>query len=342
MEQEIFGKLPSGEEVHRFTLTNRNGLRTRVLTYGGIVSELQVPDRNGDIGDVVLGFDNLEDYLDPRMPYFGTITGRVAGRITGGRFTLDGEEFQLERNDGPNHLHGGSTNLSHRNWRPEVEGDTLHLHYLSPDGESGYPGNVPIRVSYSLTSDNALRIDYAATTDKPTPLSLTNHSYFNLAGEGSGTIHDHVLQIHADETVAMDEHCTLLGRREPVAGKAGDFTTPVRIGDRIDGLLKQHGGDYIVRDGGRGELVPVAQLSEPTSGRILAAFSTHDHLQLYTAAMLEPIFTGKSSRVYERFGAVCLECQGYPDGVNTPELGDIILLPGKTYRHTTIYRFSAE
>jgi aldose 1-epimerase len=338
-----FGKLPTGESVEEFSLTNVNGLALKLITYGGIITELHVPDRRGVTADVVLGFNNLAGYLGSH-PYFGVITGRVAGRITGGRFALDGKNYQLLLNDPPNHLHGGAVGFDKRLWRAEIThphgaAPGVKLTYHSPHGEEGYPGNVDVAVTYSLTDENEMVIRYHAVTDQPTPLSLTNHSYFNLAGEGSGTVENHVLQIQSAEIAQTDEQMTLLGARSPVAGKANDFTRAKRLGEAIPRLLNSHGDNYLLPHSTPKSLEPVARLQDPAGGRIMEVLTTENCLQLYTGASLNGALIGKSGHAYPRFGGLCLECQGYPDGVNHPELGDIILRPGETYRQTTIYRF---
>jgi aldose 1-epimerase len=333
-----FGKLPTAETVEEYALTNRRGLTLKVLTYGGIVNELHVPDRNGVTADVVLGFRDLAGYLGGH-PYFGVIAGRVSGRITGGRFTLDGRNYQLLINDPPNHLHGGAVGFDKRVWRAQVINDGVKLMYHSPHGEERYPGNVDVAVTYSLTDENEVVIRYEAVTDQATPLSLTNHSYFNLAGEGSGTIENHLLQITSSEIAQTDGQMTLLGARSPVIGKANDFNRAKRLGDAIPGLLNSHGDNYFVAHPTRKSLERVARLEDPTSGRIMEVLTTEDCLQLYTAAVLNGSLIGKSERAYQKFGGLCLECQGYPDGANHPELGNIVLRPGEVYQQTTIYRF---
>lgn len=344
IEKTLYGNLPSGEEVTAFTLSHA-GLTIKAITYGGIITELHVPGRDGKVEDIVLGLPSLEAYLAGH-PWFGAITGRVAGRITGGTFELDGKSFQLELNQPPNHLHGGADALDKKNWHGEAATNTkgepfLVLTYRSPDGECGYPGNVDIKVTYTLSNDAVLRIDYEATTDRATPFSLTNHSYFNLAGEAAGSVENHVLQIHADHFVPADDELTLSGTIQPVAGQANDFTRPKPLGEALDGLLKQHGDNYMIRRSEPKVLVPVARVEQKSSGRSMEVESTEACLQFYTGKFLdETRVTGKSGRVYQPFDGLCLECQGYPDGVNHPELDDIVLRPDETYRQTTLYKFT--
>ena len=339
-----FGKLPTGETVEEFTLTNFDGLTLKLITCGATLTELHVPDRRGVTADVVLGFNDLAGYLG-NHPYFGCIAGRVSGRITGGKFTLDGRNYQLALNDPPNHLHGGARGFDKWVWQAKVvnpEGYSgVMLTYRSPNGEQGYPGNLEATVTYLLNDDNELTICYDAVTDQPTPFSLTNHSYFNLAGEGSGTIESHLLQISSSEISRTDAQMTQLGVRSPVGGKPNDFNRAKRLGDAIPGLLNSHGDNYLLAKE-REFSQPVARLEDPSSGRVMEVVTTQDCLQLYTAAVLDGTLIGKSGRPYPKFGGVCLECQGYPDGVNHPELGDIILRPGAEYCHTTRYRFKTE
>lgn len=337
-----FGKLPSGENVEEYSLTNNHGLTLKFIIYGGIINELHVPDRHGATADVVLGFSNLDDYLGPH-PYFGCLVGRVAGRITGGKFKLNGRLYQLALNDPPNHLHGG-IGFGKRLWRATTV-DTpqgpvgVKLTYHSPQGEDGYPGNVDVSVTYSVTDENEVVIDYEAIADAVTPFSMTSHSYFNLAGEGSGTIENHLVQISSADITKTDAQMTLLGIRSPVTGNANDFNQPKRLGDAIPHLLNSHGDNYLLAHPTANSLERVARLEDPSSGRIMDVLTTERCLQLYTAAVLDGSLIGKSGRRYPKFGGLCLECQGYPDGANHPELCDIILRPGEMYRQTTIYRF---
>ena len=340
-----YGTLPAGEEVREFTLENSQGMVAKIIEYGATLTELHVPDARGQSTDVVLGFKNLDGYLGSH-PFFGATIGRVAGRITGGKFSLAGRGYALAINHPPNHLHGGHAGFDKRVWRGQrvlntPAGSTaVNFFRCSPDGEEGYPGQVELAVTYSLTAENELVIQYEATADRATPLSLTHHSYFNLSGEGSGDIANHQLQINADAVTATNADMTQLGYAEPVAGKPNDLNRPQRLGDVISKLLNQHGDNYLLRRNQPGALVPAARLYDPTSGRAMEVFTTEACLQLYSAAVLDGTLIGKSGRHYPKFGGLCLECQGYPDGVNTPELGDIILRPGGTYRQTTIYRFT--
>lgn len=341
-----FGNLPTGQPVEAWTLTGPGGLVLEVMTYGGIVTRLLAPDREGRLADVVLGFNDLDSYVAGH-PYFGAITGRVAGRITGTSFELEGKTYKLVCNDPPNHLHGGIEGFHKKIWAATpIKGpnDTpsLRLNYRSPDGEEGFPGTVGVTVTYTVTADNVFKIETEAVTDQPTPFNLTHHSYFNLAGEAAGSIADHELQIYADEAVPTDEHMTLLGRLESVAGKGNDFRKPRRLGDAIPHLFRNHGDLYLIRRpaGISSKLAPAARLFHPGSGRVLDVATTEMYFQLYTAKSLDGSLTGKSGVPYAPYAAVCLECEGYTDGVHTPSMGDVILRPGHPQRHTTTYAFS--
>jgi aldose 1-epimerase len=346
MREYNFGQLPDGKEVQAVVLNSESGATVEILQLGGIIRSLIIPDGKGNMADVVLGMPTLQHYLAGH-PWFGAITGRVAGRITNGTFSIGKKVFKLEINDPPNHLHGGSQALDKKIWEfidhgADKEGEYVSLRYVSPSGECGYPGKVDIQVTYSLLQNNTLRIKYRATTDDVTPLSLTNHSYFNLAGEDSGPVLDHEVEIAATHVVPTDENLTLQGRIEPVAGTPDDFLIPRRLGDVVGSLLLEHGSNYIFPEGKL--LTPrfVARVREPRSGRIMEVWSTEKCLQFYTGRFMdkEP-WIGKSGRPYKRFEGMCFECQGYPDGVNTPEVEDILLRPGKIYSQITEYRFFA-
>jgi aldose 1-epimerase len=323
-------------------LRNRSGLMMKVLNLGALIAELHVPDQKGKLADVVLGFSKDEQYLSEH-PFFGVIAGRVAGRISGGKFSLAGVNYALELNDPPNHLHGGSQALDKQLWEMDApeesdDGASVRLRYLSRDGDQGYPGNLSIEVTYTLTDENELVIDYHATTDQATPVSLTNHAYFNLAGEGSGTIEGHVLMINADHYAPTDDAMTLLGQVAPV-GK-----NDLRLGKRLSAVIpllhKRHGDNYFVQQGPSDEPVHVARLTDPASGRQMDVLTTEPCLQFYTGVSLDGSLIGKSGVPYGPHAGLCLECQRYPDGVNHPERGDIILVPGNAYRQRTVYRFS--
>jgi len=340
-----FGHLPTGEPITAYTLSNASGASLDVITYGGIVTSLRVPDRRGRLADVVLGFDNLAAYVVGH-PYFGAIIGRIAGRLTAGKLILPDGTHQVACNNGHNHLHGGLTGFDKRVWSAEpvtrADGaDSLRLTYHSPDGEEGYPGNLDVAVTYTFTAQNEFIVESEAVTDRVTALSLAQHTYFNLAGEGSGSVLDHEVQIFSDTVVpAADAGMTLSGRRTAVAGTGNDFTSPRRLGDALPGIFKAHGENYCLRPAASAAPAPVARVVEPVSGRVLEVSSNDCCLQFYTGMALDGTRTGKSGRAYGPHAALCLECQGYPDGAHHPELGDILVRPGMPQRRTTIYAFS--
>ncbi len=346
-----FGKTADGTPVDLYTLTNAHGMKAKIITYGGVVTELDAPDRDGKMGDVVLGFDNLKSYL-AGDPYFGALIGRVANRVAKGRFTLGGKEYKLVKNNGPNALHGGEKGFDKVVWKGEPveskDGPALKLSYVSKDGEEGYPGALSVTVVYTLTNDDALQIDYQATTDKATPVNLTNHSYFNLAGPGSGDVLDETLTIAADKYTPVDDTLIPTGELKSVKGTPYDFTKPERIGARIGELkgdpAKSDPGGYdinYVLNGGNGPAF-AARVSDPKSGRIMEVWTTEPGLQFYTGNFLDGTLTGKNGVVYKKHQALCLEADHFPDSVNHPDFPSTILEPGKTYKQTTIYKFSAK
>jgi aldose 1-epimerase len=345
MRSEIqdFGRLPDGTAIQQIHLSNDHGLTLSVITYGATITGITTPDRHGCLADVVLGFPDLAGYLG-KQPYFGATVGRVAGRITGARFTLDGATYQLPVNNGANHLHGGLVGLSFRAWTLlgcEQRSDRLEvvLTCRSVDGDEGYPGNVDLRVTYWVTNDGEVGIGYEAVTDKATPLSLTNHAYFNLAG--SGTILEHRLAIHADRYYPADSVSTLLGTLIPVDA-ANDLRQARRLAEVVPGIADQHGDLYLVRRSAAGDLVPTARLSDPHSGRVLEVSTSDTCVQFFAAKILSGALIGKGGQAYPRFGAVCLECEGYPDAANRPDFEDGIVRPGSPYHRTTVYRFTTD
>jgi aldose 1-epimerase len=348
LKKESFGKTPDGKKVELYTLTNSNGVEARIITYGGIVVSLKVPDRNGRLEDVVLGFDSLEDYVK-KNPFFGTITGRYANRIAKGRFTLNGVEYKLAVNNGENHLHGGLKGFDKVIWkarpRQAMNGVGLELTYRSRDGEEGYPGNLSVTVTYLLTNNNELRIDYSATTDKDTVINLTNHSYFNLAGAGSGDILKHEVIINADQVTPVDAGMIPTGQLASVKGTPLDFTVSQAIGKRIDSDYEQlvlgKGYDHnFVFSNYDGSLRQQVTVYEPSTGRVMQVLTTEPAVQLYTGNFLNNL-TGKGGRTYLRRHGFCLETQHYPDSPNKPNFPSVVLKPGATFKSTTMYRFSA-
>ena len=342
-----FGTTKSGQSAALYTLTNARGHEVRISTLGGTIVSLMVPDRDGKVEDVVLGFDALRDY-EERSPFFGCITGRYANRIAGGKFELDGRTYSLAVNNGPNHLHGGIVGFDKKIWkaRTEKSGDavTLILSHTSPDGDEGYPGALTCEVAYAWTNSDDLRIDYTATASAPTVLNLTNHSYFNLAGHDGGRILDHQLKLNADAFTPTDATAIPTGEIRPVEGTPFDFRTAQRIGDRIDSPDQQtkwgFGYDHnFVVNGSAGRLRPCAELSDPASGRVMTVRTTEPGVQLYTANFMDNL-KGKGGAVYPKRGAVCLETQHYPDSPNKPEFPSTVLRPGETFRSTTEFAFS--
>ena len=326
-----------------FVATNSRGMTARWISRGATLSELHVPDRQGQLADVVLGFDDLAGYESGANHHFGCTTGRYANRIKFGKFSLDGVEYQLATNIGLHHLHGGVVrSLDKVDWEAEQLPDALgvRFRYVSPDGEEHFPGTLTTVVTYTLTEDNALRIDYEATTDKPTIVNLTNHSYFNLAGHGHGNVLDHELRIDADRYTVTDEHSITTGELAPVAGTPLDFRTRHRIGDHIAEWNFGYDDNFVL-NGDWGTLREIAEAYEPQSGRILRVSTDQPGVQLYTANGLsgQP---GKEGLSYEQYGAFCLETQNFPDAPNKPSFPSPVLRPGETYRHTCIYAFDVE
>lgn len=349
--RKAFGKTPEGKAVELYTLTNRNGMEASITTYGGIVVSLTAPDRNGQYADVVLGFDQLEGYLAGH-PYFGALVGRYGNRIAKGKFTLDGKEYTLAVNNGENHLHGGLKGFDKAVWQARGSinktGVKLALNYTSADGEEGYPGNLAVEVAYTLTDNNELKIEYSATTDKPTPVNLTNHSYFNLAGQGSGDILGHELMIAADRFTPVDKGLIPTGELRPVEGTPFDFRKPTAIGARIeqdDEQLKFGGGydhNFVLTKRQEGALELAASVYEPKSGRLMEVSTTEPGIQFYCGNFLDGKNVGKGGKVYNFRNGLCLETQHFPDSPNKPQFPSVILKPGKKYATTTVYKFSAK
>lgn len=349
LESTPFGTMPDGRAVTLHTLKNDRGMTVKITDYGATITELHVPDKAGQPGNVVLGFDNLQRYLQGH-PFFGCVAGRFANRIAKGKFTLDGVEYTLAVNNGPNHLHGGNVGFDKKLWTskavktsgPEVAVEMTHT---SPDGEEGYPGNLAVTITYTLTDKNELRIDYKATTDKATPVNLTNHSYFNLAGAGDVLAHE--LFLDCDHYTPVDAGLIPTGEIAPVRGTALDFTTPTAIGARADQTgLRPPGYDhnFVINGGTNGRLNLAARVTEPTTGRVMEVHTTEPGVQLYTANHLstENPIVGTGGVKYPRHGGFCLETQHYPDSINKPQFPSVVLRPGQTLNSTTVFAFSVK
>lgn len=347
INSEAWGSTRSGENVTLYTLRNKQGMEAKITNYGGIIVSLTAPDKKGQFADVVLGFDKLSDY-ESKNPFFGTITGRYANRIAKGKFKLNGTEYNLAVNNGPNHLHGGRVGFDKKVWRANSirrsNGVGVEMFYTSADGEEGYPGKLDCRVAYVLTNDNSLEIEYTATTDKPTIVNLTNHSYFNLAGEGSGSILNHTLKVNADYYTPTDDTLIPTGEKASVVGTPLDFTRPHRIGERIGAdflpLKQGQGYDHNFVISGNSGLRLAARAKDPQSGRVLEVLTTEPGVQLYTGNHLN--VTGKKGHHYSSRHGFCLETQHFPDSPNKPQFPSPVLQPGDTYQHTCVFKFSAE
>jgi aldose 1-epimerase len=344
MDHRSFGQTADGQNVDLYTLTNSNGMEADISTYGAIVVSLKTPDRNGKFADVVLGFDDLKGYLGAST-YFGAVVGRYGNRIAKGKFSLDGKEYTLARNNGENSLHGGLKGFDKQVWKArEVGPESLELSYLSKDGEEGYPGNLSVTVTYTLTADNALKIDYDATTDQDTVLNLTNHSYFNLAGEGSGDILGQTMMINADRYTPVDKGLIPTGELRSVEGTPFDFRKPQLIGARInadDEQIRIAGGydQNFVLDRTGDSLELAARAADPKSGRVMEVLTTQPGVQFYTSNFLDGSVHGKGGHAYARNAAFCLETQHFPDSPNQPGFPTSELKPGEKYHQETVFRF---
>jgi aldose 1-epimerase len=341
LTKERFGLVDDSIQVYLFTMKNKNGVEVKITNYGGIVTSIIVPDKNGSFDDIALGFNRLEPYLAGH-PYFGCIVGRYANRIDKGQFTLDGRTYRLATNNGPNHLHGGEEGFDKKVWDADdaagLDSVAVILNYLSPDGEEGYPGNMQVTVVYTLTNENELIIDYEATSDKATPVNITHHSYFNLAGEGSGDIYDHRLMIDADRYTVVDANLIPTGELRPVEGTPMDFREPHNIGERINLVEGGYDHNYVLNNDGSFALA--ARVEEPLSGRVMEVFTSEPGMQFYSGNFLDGSITGKSGKkYYQRYG-FCLETQHFPDSPNQPGFPNTILRPGETYQYRTVYKFS--
>ena len=351
MTHKSFGKTPDGAEITLYTLTNANGMEVGIINYGAIVVSIKVPDRGGKIGDVVLGFDSLDGY-EAENPFFGAIVGRYGNRIAKGEFKLNGKTYTLAKNNGPNSLHGGNKGFNKVVWtardasKPGLPG--VHLTYISKDGEEGYPGNLTVDVTYTLTAQNELKIDYSLTTDKDTVANVTNHSYFNLAGEGSGDILKHEIMLAADKFTPVDDTLIPTGELKPVAGTPFDFRKPTAIGARIeqdDQQLKYGKGydhNWVLNRAAGAPISLAARLHDPSSGRTLEVWTTQPGVQFYSGNFLDGTIHGKSGHVYGLRSGLCLETQHFPDSPNHPNFPTTTLKAGAHFRSTTIFKFSAK
>jgi len=348
VQEQPFGT-EGGRPVHLYTLTNAHGVEISAMNYGGIIVSIRVPDRKGEFADIVLGHEKLEGYT-PNPPYIGAIVGRYANRIANGTFTLDGKTYTLPKNDGPNTLHGGTDKTFNKVvWDGEaLKGKTgVAFSYVSHDGDDGFPGNVKLKVTYTLTDSNELVIDYEATTDKATPINLSQHSYFNLAGEGTSDILNHEIMINADRFTPVDKNLIPTGELRPVKGTPFDFTTSTKIGARIedpyDQMVLGHGYDHnwVLNRKGDG-LSLAARVYEPTSGRVLEVSTTQPGVQFYTGNFLDGTVTGKQGHVYKHRYGLCLETQHFPDSPNHPDFPSTILKPGETFHSKTVFKFSTK
>ncbi len=331
-------------EFKNYVLKNKNGMEVHVTNFGGIITKVLTKNKSGKMGDIVLGFDRAEDYeKNSQHPYFGALIGRYGNRIAKGRFTLDGKEYKLAVNNGPNHLHGGIKGFDKVFWDTKQEGNKLSLSYLSRDGEEGYPGNLKVYVTYELTDADELKIDYVAETDKATPLNLTQHSYWNLSSDAGSTILDHEIMINSDEVTEVDKDLTPTGKMKKVAGTEMDLTKPKVIGQDI-GKVKEGGGydhNWVLR-GKMGEMRQAATLYHPKSGRFMEVLTTEPGIQFYSGNFLDGKLTGKNGDMYVKNDGLCLETQHFPDSPNHPNFPSTILKPGNKYTSTTVYKFSVK
>jgi aldose 1-epimerase len=344
VQKESFGKTGAGEPVDAFILTNRHGLRAKLTNWGACLVEMHTPDRNGALADITLGFDTLDRYL-VKHPHFGVTTGRFANRIARGKFTLDGVTYQLAINNGPNHLHGGPTGFHARVWKAEplAAGNAVRFSYVSADGEESFPGTLTVAVTYTLTDDDELRLDYEATTDRPTVLNLTNHAYWNLAGAGEGDVLDHEVALHASRYIPVDETAIPTGEIAPVTGGPMDFTRPKTLRRdfaQVGGTPGGYDHCYVIDHASPGALTLAAEACEPRSGRVMKVSTTEPGIQLYTGNFLDGSVVGKGGKAYRKHFGFCLETQHFPDSPNQPNFPTTVLRPGQTFRSTTVHHFT--
>lgn len=346
---EAFEKIVDGKQTGLYILTNKVGSEVTITNYGAKIVSLMVPDKDGFFQDIVLGHPNINDYLDSEEPYFGAICGRTANRIANGLFYLNGKEYKLTVNNGPNSLHGGIKGFNSVVWEvTTLTENSIELYYLSVDGEEGFPGNLSVWVTYTITEDNTLRIDYKAETDKTTILNLTNHSYFNLSGEGDPHVGDHILMLNADKYLPTDNTAIPYGDPEPVKDTPMDFTTPVEIGKRINDDFEQlrfgkgYDHTFVLNKNSSEEFSFAGYCKSPKTGIRMDIYTTEPGLQLYTANWLTGNFIGKNGHNYPERSSVCFETQHFPDSINKPDYPSVILEPGETFSSRTDFRFSVE
>lgn len=346
LNPESFSGKVDNKEVHMYVLTNSKGAEATIINYGAKIVSLSVPDKDGKLTDVVLGHNNLTEYLDSEEPYFGAVCGRTGNRIAKGEFTLDGVVYKLAINNGPNNLHGGLKGFNAVVWDAEqIDDHTLELTYLSKDGEEGFPGNLNVKIIYRLRDNNAFEIDYEATTDKATIINLTNHSYFNLSGEGDPSINDHMLVMHASKYLPTDNTAIPYGKPEEVKGTPFDFTTPHSIGERIEEYFEQlhfgKGYDHtMVLDKFDGKCNLAVECYSPKTGIQMNVLTTEPGVQIYTGNWMTGNFEGKHGHRYPARAAVCFETQHFPDSINKPEYPSVVLRPGETFNSETVFAFS--
>lgn len=343
--KEPFGQTADGQEVFIYTLTSSKGFRVRITDFGATLVSMHVPDRDGALGDVVLGFDTLQGYID-QTTYMGSTIGRYANRIGGGKFTLDGTEYTLATNNGPNHLHGGNEGFDKKVWHTQevvaAEDDAwVKMTYLSKDGEEGYPGNLQCTVTYTLTNSDELRFSYEAQTDKKTVINLTNHSYWNLAGHASGSVLDHELLINAEKFTLIDPGLIPTGMISSVHGMPLDFSVTKKMGARIRHTGNGYDHNYVLR-GEPGEMKLCARVREPNTGRVMEIHTTEPGVQLYTGNFLDGTVVGKEGKAYGKHEGLCLETQHYPDSPNKPDFPSVVLEPGQTFTSQTVHKFSTQ
>ena len=348
LETKNFEKTVDGKEVGLFILRNANGAEVTVTNFGGKIASILVPDNKGNWVDVVLGKSNINDYMNDQEPYFGAICGRTGNRIANGKFTLDGVDYQLAINNGPNNLHGGIKGFNSVVWTAkQIDKQTLELSYLSKDGEEGFPGNLNVTLIYKLTDDNTVDIEYKATTDKATIVNLTNHSYFNLSGEGDPYVGDQALQINAKTYLPTNDVAIPLGAPEKVEGTPFDFQSLHTIGERIEeeDIQLKYGRGYdhtFIIDKADNESGFVSKAYSPKTGIVMETYSTEPGVQLYTANWLDGSFVGKNGHTYPQRSAFCLETQHYPDSINRPDYPSVVLRPGEEFKSKTQYKFSVQ